>query len=253
MPSSPTDRDTVALPYSLGAKAAAEALGTFWLVLGGVGAAVLAGEEIGFAGIALAFGLSVLTAAYAVGHISGGHFNPAVTLGLAIAGRCSWREVPVYIGTQLVAALVAAATVLAIASGGPGFSLAESGLAANGYGDASPGGYVLWAAAVTEIALTAVFVLVILGATDTRAPRGFAPLSIGLALTLVHLISIPVSNTSVNPARSFGPAVLSGGTALEQLWAFVVFPLAGAALAGLVYGGLFGDRRTAALADTTRA
>ncbi|WP_370247898.1 aquaporin Z [Nocardioides sp.] len=214
---------------------AAEAVGTGWLVLAGCGAAVVAGDEIGPFGIALAFGLSVLTAAAALGHLSGGHFNPAVTLGLAVARRVPWREVPGYVVAQLVGATVGALTLLAIASGRPGFSAAD-GFATNGWGAGSPDGYVLAAVALAEIVLTAVFVLVILGVTDDRAPRGLAPVAIGLALTLIHLVSIPVDNTSVNPARSLAPALVTGGDALGQVWLFLLAPLAGAALAGLLAG-----------------
>ena len=234
---------------------AAEFLGTFVLVLGGCGSAVLAASflsddgvplGIGFAGVALAFGLTVLTMAYAVGHVSGGHFNPAVTVGLAAGGRFSWRDAPAYIVTQVVGAIAAAAVLLVIASGQAGFSASESGFASNGYGERSPGGYGLLAALVVEVVLTAVFLYVILGVTDTRAPKGFAPLAIGLALTLIHLVSIPVTNTSVNPARSIGPALFAGSEALGQLWLFLVAPVAGALLAGLTYGLLLGRPAPAA-------
>lgn len=238
--------------YPMSARLAAEFFGTYVLVLGGVGAAVLAGDQIGNAGIALAFGLGVLASAYAVGHVSGGHFNPAVTVGVAVAGRISWRDVPAYVVTQVVAAVAGAATVLAVAQGRADYRLSQ-GLGTNGFGAESPGGYAWWAAAVVEVVLTAVFLLVILGATGTDAPRGFAPLTIGLALTLVHLVSIPVDSTSVNPARSFGPALLSGGTALGQLWVFVVFPLLGAAVAGAVHGRLLGRREVASMQDAERA
>ena len=217
----------------------AEFLGTFWLVFAGCGAAVLASSfpevGIGFLGVALAFGLSVLTMAYAVGHVSGGHFNPAVTVGLAVGRRFAWREVPAYVITQVVAAIVAAFVLWVIASGKDGFDASESGFASNGYGDHSPGGYSLLACLVTEVVLTAFFLYVILGSTDTRAPRGFAPIAIGLSLTLIHLVSIPVTNTSVNPARSIGPALFAGGDAISQLWLFLVAPLAGAAIAGVTY------------------
>lgn len=227
----------------------AEFLGTFVLVLGGCGSAVLAATfltadgtslGIGFVGVSLAFGLSVLTMAYAVGHVSGGHFNPAVTLGLAAAGRFAWRDTLAYIGIQLVGAIAAAAVLLVVASGRESFSASESGFATNGYGDRSPGGYGLLAALVIEVVLTAVFLYVILGVTDTRAPKGFAPLAIGLALTLIHLVSIPVTNTSVNPARSVGPALFAGGEALGQVWLFLVAPVAGALLAGFTYAVLLG-------------
>ena len=229
-------------------KLAAEFLGTFVLVLGGCGAAVLAANfpdadtntlGIGLLGVSLAFGLTVVVMAYAVGHLSGGHFNPAVTLGALAAGRVSSRDVAPYIATQLVAAVAAGGVLLVIASGQAGFSATESGFASNGYGDLSPGGYTLLAAFVTEVVLTAIFLFVILGATDTRAPKGMAPLAIGLALTLIHLVSIPVTNTSVNPARSFGVAVFAGSDALSQLWLFIVAPVLGAVVAGVTYKLLF--------------
>ncbi|MCM3905484.1 MAG: aquaporin Z [Pyrinomonadaceae bacterium] len=217
----------------------AEFLGTFLLVFGGCGSAVLAAAfpevGIGLVGVSLAFGLTVLTMAYAVGHISGGHFNPAVTVGLCTARRIPAVDVVPYIIAQLVGAIAAAALLLLIASGKPGYSLAVNGLAANGYGEHSPGGYSLLAAFVAEAVLTFFFLLIILGTTESRAPHGFAPLAIGLALTLIHLISIPVTNTSVNPARSLGPAVFVGGWALTQMWLFWVAPLLGAILAGLLY------------------
>jgi aquaporin Z len=230
--------------YTMQQRLAAEFFGTFWLVLAGVGSAVLAAGVpdvgIGYAGVALAFGLAVLTMAYAVGHASGGHFNPAVTLGLAVARRFGWRDVLPYLGTQLAAAVVAALVLLLIANGVDGFSAAESGFGTNGYGDRSPGGYSLLAVLVTEVVLTAMFLYVILGATDTRAPKGFAPIAIGLALTVIHLMSIPVSNTSVNPARSTGPALFAGIDAVEQLWAFWLAPVLGAMIAGATYALLFG-------------
>lgn len=228
---------------------AAEFVGTFWLVFAGCGSAVLAAGfvstddvhlGIGFLGVALAFGLSVLTMAYALGHISGGHFNPAVTVGLATAGRFGWRDVVPYIGVQVVAGVAAAAVLYAIASGRDGFSASGSGFASNGYGDLSPGGYSLLAAAVAEVVLTAFFLFVILGATDTRAPRGFAPIAIGLALTLIHLVSIPVTNTSVNPARSIGPALFAGPDAIGQLWLFIVAPVLGAVIAAVLYTAVLG-------------
>ncbi|NHC14827.1 aquaporin Z [Motilibacter deserti] len=218
---------------------AAEFLGTFWLVLGGCGAAVIAAGVpdvgIGLLGVSLAFGLTVLTMAYAVGHISGGHFNPAVTVGLTLARRFERRDVLPYVVTQVIAAVAAAGVLAAIANGRPGFSVDESGFAANGYGDHSPQGYSLTAALVTEIVMTAAFLFVILGVTDRRAPKGFGPLAIGLALTLIHLVSIPVTNTSVNPARSTGPALILGDWAIEQLWLFWLAPLLGAVIAGLAY------------------
>lgn len=223
---------------TLAHKLGAEFLGTFWLVLGGCGSAVLAAAfpelGIGFVGVSLAFGLTVLTMAYAVGHISGGHFNPAVTIGLWAGGRFSVGEIIPYWIAQVVGAIAAAAVLYIIASGAEGFDLA-AGFASNGYGEHSPGGYGLAAALVVEVVLTFFFLVVILGSTDQRAPAGFAPLAIGLALTLIHLISIPVTNTSVNPARSTGPALFVGGWAMAQLWLFWVAPLVGGAIGGLVY------------------
>jgi aquaporin Z len=216
----------------------AEFLGTFWLVLGGCGSAVLAagfpGLGIGFAGVALAFGLTVVTMAYAVGHISGAHFNPAVTLGLWVGGRIPAGDILPYWVAQVLGATAAAAVLYIIASGAAGFSL-DGGFAANGYGDHSPGGYSMMAALVAEIVLTAFFLIVIMGATDGRAPAGFAPLAIGLSLTLIHLISIPVTNTSVNPARSTSQALFAGEWAMGQLWLFWVAPLVGAAIGGFIY------------------
>jgi aquaporin Z len=217
----------------------AELIGTFWLVLGGCGSAVISAHYpdigIGAVGVALSFGLTVVTMAYAVGGISGGHFNPAVTAGLWAGGRFPARDIPAYVGAQLVGAVIAAIVLLLIAEGQPGFSLMAHGLAQNGYGSGSPGGYSLAACALSEVVMTASFLMVILGATDRRAPIGFAPLAIGLALTVIHLVSIPVTNTSVNPARSTGPALIVGGLALQQLWLFWVAPIAGAILSGLVY------------------
>ncbi len=227
-------------------KLVAEFLGTFWLVLGGCGAAVLAagfiGDDgfplgIGFLGVSLAFGLTVLTGAYAFGHISGGHFNPAVTLGLFAAGKAEGKDVLPYIVTQVLGAIVACGVLAVIANGMPGFDLVESGFATNGYGDASPGGFDLTAGLVSEVVMTFVFLLIILGATRHDLPGGFAPIAIGLGLTLIHLISIPVTNTSVNPARSTGPALFVGGTAISQLWMFWVAPIIGGVLAGVVYKG----------------
>ena len=224
-------------------KFTAELLGTFWLVLGGCGSAVIAAKfpdvGIGLVGVALAFGLTVLTMAYAIGHISGCHLNPAVTLGLWAGSRFDAREILPYWAAQVAGAIAAAVVLLFIASGAPGFDLAANGLAQNGYGDASPGHYSLAAGFLTETVLTAGFLLVILGATDNRAPSGFAPIAIGLALTLIHLVSIPVTNTSVNPARSTGPALLVGGVALQQLWMFWAAPLLGGLLGGIVYRTLF--------------
>ena len=224
---------------SLTKRMSAELIGTFWLVFGGCGAAVLAagfpGLGIGFAGVALAFGLTVLTMVFALGHISGGHFNPAVSVGLAVAGRFPARDLIPYIIAQLVGAIIAAGLLYLIATGKPGYDIAVNGLAANGYGPHSPGSYSLQSALLTEIVLTFGFLMVIIGSTDKRAPAGFAGIPIGLSLTLIHLISIPVTNTSVNPARSTGPALFVGGGAIDQLWLFWVAPIIGAALAGLVY------------------
>ncbi|MBY3035505.1 aquaporin Z [Rhizobium leguminosarum] len=215
----------------------AEFLGTFWLVFGGCGSAVLAAAYpelgIGFAGVAFAFGLTVLTMAYAVGGISGGHFNPAVSLGLTVAGRFPAARLVPYIVVQVVGAIAAAALLYLIASGKAGFEL--GGFAANGYGDHSPGGYSLLSALLIEVLLTMFFLIIILGSTSSRVPAGFAPLAIGLGLTLIHLVSIPVTNTSVNPARSTGQALFVGGWALQQLWLFWIAPLAGGALGGLVW------------------
>ncbi len=224
-------------------KLLAEFLGTFWLVLGGCGSAVIAAAfpnvGIGLLGVSLAFGLTVVTMAYAVGHVSGGHFNPAVTLGTVAAGRTSVGDAVGYIVAQVIGGITAAAVLAYVASGKPGFDLVSSGFAANGFGEHSPGHYALGAALVTEFVMTFFFLLVILGATHKRAPAGFAPLAIGLALTLIHLISIPVTNTSVNPARSTGPALFVGGWALEQLWLFWLAPIAGAIVAGLVHKTFF--------------
>ena len=215
----------------------AEMLGTFWLVFGGCGSAVLAagfpGLGIGFAGVALAFGLTVLTMAYAIGHISGCHLNPAVSIGLVVGKRFPASELLSYIIAQVLGAIAASGVLYVIASGRPEFSLA-GGFASNGYGAHSPGGYSLLAGFVAEVVLTAFFLLVILGSTDQRAPKGFAPIAIGLCLTLIHLVGIPVTNTSVNPARSTGPAVFVGGWALAQLWLFWVAPILGAILGGLI-------------------
>jgi len=222
----------------LGKRLAAEFLGTAWLVLGGCGAAVLAAAfpnvGIGLLGVSLAFGLTVLTMAFAIGHISGCHLNPAVSLGLCVGGRFPARELPPYVAAQVIGGAAGAAILYLIASGQAGFDV-SGGFASNGYADHSPGHYSLQAAAVTEVVMTFAFLFVILGATDARAPVGFAPIAIGLALTLIHLISIPVTNTSVNPARSTGVAIFVGGWALEQLWLFWVAPLVGAALAGVAY------------------
>ncbi len=216
----------------------AEFLGTFWLVLGGCGSAVLAAAfpevGIGLLGVSFAFGLTVLTMAYAIGHISGCHLNPAVSVGLLCGGRFAASELIPYVVAQVLGAIAGAFVLYVIASGVPEFS-AAGGFASNGFAEHSPGGYSLGAALVTEIVMTFFFLIIILGATDGRAPAGFAPIAIGLGLTLIHLISIPVTNTSVNPARSTGPALFAGGIALSQLWLFWVAPIVGAALAGLVY------------------
>ncbi len=229
---------------SISKRAAAEFIGTFWLVLGGCGSAVLAGAVplgIAFAGVSLAFGLTVLTGVYALGHISGGHFNPAVSVGLLVAKRFPGKDLVPYIIAQVAGAVAAAAVLYVIASGKPGYELGR--FAANGYGEHSPFSYALPAALVCEVVMTFMFLIVILGATDARAPKGFAGLAIGLALTLIHLISIPVTATSVNPARSTGPALFVGGWALSQLWLFWVAPIVGAALAGVVYPALAGEDR----------
>jgi aquaporin Z len=237
------------MQMSLLRRSLAEFLGTFWLVFGGCGAAVLAAAfpnlGIGFVGVALAFGLTVLTMAYAIGHISGCHLNPAVSVGLAVARRFSAKDLPAYIVAQLAGALVACSVLFVIASGKAGFDL-SGGFAANGYGAHSPGGYPLSSALTAEVVLTFMFLAIILGATDRRAPQGFAPIAIGLGLTLIHLIGIPVTNLSVNPARSTGPAVFVGGWAIEQLWLFWVAPLVGAALAGIVYPALSSENIPAA-------
>ncbi|MGE0745701.1 MAG: aquaporin Z [Rhodospirillales bacterium] len=221
----------------------AEAIGTFWLVLGGCGSAVLAAAfpqvGIGLVGVSLAFGLTVLTMAYAIGHISGCHLNPAVTLGLWAGGRCPTGDVVPYIVAQVIGGIAGAGVLYLIASGKAGFELA-GGLASNGYDDYSPGKYSLTAGLVCEVVMTFAFLFVIMGATDKRAPAGFAPIAIGLCLTLIHLISIPVTNTSVNPARSTGPAVFVGGWAIAQLWLFWVAPIAGGILGGAVYRWLAG-------------
>ena len=228
---------------SLLKRSTTELLGTFWLVLGGCGSAVLAASGIGVLGVALAFGLTVLTMAFAIGHISGCHLNPAVSVGMYVGGRFPARELPAYIIAQVIGGVLAAALIYFIASGKEGFDLAASGLASNGYGEHSPGGYSLAAGFVTELVMTAMFILIILGATDKRAPAGLAPIAIGLALTLIHLISIPVTNTSVNPARSTGPALIVGGWAIEQLWLFWLAPLLGAVIGGVAYRWLGNEDR----------
>jgi aquaporin Z len=229
---------------SLGRRAGAEFLGTFWLVFGGCGSAVLAAAfpnvGIGLLGVALAFGLTVLTMAYAIGHISGCHLNPAVSIGLAVGKRFPASELLAYIVAQVAGAIAAAGVLFVIASGKTGFDLA-AGFASNGYAEHSPGGYTLVACLTAEIVLTFMFLMIIMGATDKRAPQGFAPIAIGLGLTLIHLVGIPVTNLSVNPARSTGPAVFVGGWAVAQLWLFWIAPIVGAAIAGLVYPALAGE------------
>ncbi len=231
---------------SLSRRVIAEFIGTFWLVLGGTGTAVLAAGfpkvGVGFVGVALAFGLTLLTMAYAIGHISGCHINPAVTVGLFSGGKFPGSEVIPYIIAQVVGAILASTVLYVIASGAEGFSL-SAGFAANGYGAHSPGGYPLSSALVCEVTMTFIFIFVIMGALDKRVPAGFAPIPIGLVLTLIHLISIPVTNTAVNPARSTGPALFVGGWALQQLWAFWVAPLVGGALGGLAYRALAGEEQ----------
>ncbi|MEI6085108.1 MAG: aquaporin Z [Verrucomicrobiota bacterium] len=232
----------------LGTRVTAEFIGTFWLVLGGCGSAVLAagfpGVGIGLLGVSLAFGLTVLTMAYTIGRISGCHLNPAVSIGLVVGGRFPARELVAYIVAQVLGAIVAAGVLYLIASGQPGFSL-SGGFAANGFGEHSPGGYSMVAAFLSEVVMTFMFLIIILGTTDKRAPVGFAPIAIGLALTIIHLVSIPVTNTSVNPARSTGPALFVGGWAVSQLWLFWFAPILGAALAGLIYRVLFASEEDA--------
>jgi len=232
------------MQLSLSKRSLAECLGTLWLVFGGCGAAVLDAAfpslGIGFAGVALAFGLTVLTMAFAIGHISGCHLNPAVSVGLAVARRFPAKELPAYILAQVIGGIAGAGVLLIIASGKAGFDL-SGGFASNGYGAHSPGGYSLPACLTAEVVLTFMFLAIILGATDRRAPQGFAPIAIGLGLTLIHLIGIPVTNLSVNPARSTAPAIFVGGWAIDQLWLFWVAPIVGAALSGIVYSALFAE------------
>lgn len=227
-------------------KGMAEFLGTFWLVFGGCGSAVIAAAfpavGIGLLGVSLAFGLTVVTMAYAIGHISGCHLNPAVTVGLWAGGRFNARDIPLYVAAQVLGGVAAAFLLYYIASGNPAYDLATNGLAANGFDTASPGGYSIVSALIIEVLLTAFFLWIIMGSTDGRAPAGFAPLAIGLALTLIHLISIPITNTSVNPARSTGPALVVGGLALQQLWLFWVAPLFGGLLGGWLYYMVGADR-----------
>lgn len=227
-------------------RCAAEVLGTFWLVFGGCGSAVLAAAfpdvGIGLLGVAFAFGLTVMTMAFAIGHISGCHLNPAVSVGLCVAGRFKGSELVPYIVSQVIGAVLGALVLYLIASGKAGFDV-SAGFASNGYGEHSPGGYSLGAALLSEVVLTFMFLMIILGSTDKRAPAGFAPIAIGLGLTLIHLIGIPVDNLSVNPARSTGPALFVGGWALMQLWAFWVAPIIGAALAGVTYNWLGAEQK----------
>ncbi len=236
---------------SLGKRASAEFFGTFWLVFGGCGAAVLSAAfpnvGIGLLGVAAAFGLTVLTMAFAIGHISGCHLNPAVSIGLIVGKRFPVSDLPAYLIAQVAGAIAGAGVLYVIASGKPGFSVA-AGFASNGYADHSPGGYSLVACLVAEIVLTFMFLMIILGATDRRAPQGFAPIAIGLGLTLIHLVGIPVTNLSVNPARSTGPAIFVGGWALGQLWLFWVAPIVGAAIAGAAYPALAREPEAAPLA-----
>jgi aquaporin Z len=225
---------------------AAEALGTFWLVFGGCGSAVLAAAfpqvGIGLLGVSFAFGLTVLTMAYAIGHISGCHLNPAVSVGLVVGKRFPTSDLPGYIGAQVVGAILGAGALYLIASGKPGFEL--GGFASNGFAEHSPGGYSMMAALIAEVVLTFMFLIIILGATDSRAPQGFAPIAIGLGLTLIHLVGIPITNLSVNPARSTGPALFVGGWAIAQLWLFWVAPIVGAALAGVAYPMIAGQQKS---------
>jgi len=241
---------------TLGKRTAAEFLGTFWLTFGGCGSAVLAAAfpnlGIGFVGVALAFGLTLLTMAFTIGHISGCHINPAVTAGLVAGKRFPAKEFLPYVVAQVLGALAAAGVLYVIASGKAGFEL-SNGFASNGYAEHSPGGYSLVACLMAEVVLTFMFLMIIQGATDRRAPQGFAPIAIGLGLTLIHLIGIPVTNLSVNPARSTGPAVFVGGWAVQQLWLFWVAPLAGAAIAGIAYSALFGETEKAGKPEKARA
>ena len=220
----------------------AELIGTFVLVLGGCGTAVLDAKHVGVLGVSIAFGLTLLTMAYAIGHVSGCHINPAVTVGLVVAGRHDKKDLAGYIIAQIVGGVIAAAVIYLIARDHPGgYDLAKNGLAANGYGEHSPGGYGLTAALLTEVILTALLLFVVIGATDAKSPAGFAGIPIGLVLTLIHLVGIPITNLSVNPARSIGPAIFSGGWALEQLWLFIVAPLVGALLGAFAYRALRPD------------
>ena len=234
---SATADPAVPMPPTGNSRLGAETLGTFWLVLGGCGTAIYGGDRVA---IALAFGLTVLTGAYALGHISGAHFNPAVTVGLAAAKRFDWKDVPGYVVAQVVGATVAGAVLLLIANGVDGFE-ASGNMATNGYGDQSPAGFALWSVIIAEIVFTAMFLYVILGVTSKRATPAFAGLTIGLCLTLIHLVTIPVDGTSVNPARSLGVAWFGGGDALAQVWVFLLAPLLGAAIAGLTHALIVGE------------
>ena len=240
---------------NLSKRSLAEFIGTFWLVFGGCGSAVLAAAfpslGIGFVGVALAFGLTVLTMAFAIGHISGCHLNPAVSIGLVTGGRFSASDLPAYIAAQVLGACAASGVLYFIASGKTGFDL-STGFASNGYGVHSPGGYSLVACFIAEVVLTMFFLFIILGSTDRRAPKGLAPIAIGLGLTLIHLISIPVTNTSVNPARSTAPAIFVGGWALSQLWLFWVAPLAGGIIGGVIYRVLFAEETTSQPSEPIR-
>lgn len=233
------------MEYGSGRKFVAELVGTFALVLVGCGSAVLAGSKVGFLGISFAFGLTVLAMAYAIGHISGCHINPAVTVGVLAAGRMKLKDAVLYIVAQCIGAIAGAAVLWWVASGLPGYSVAANGLGQNGFGAHSPGGYPLVSALVFEVVFTALFLLVILGATSKQAPSGFAGIPIGLALVLIHIVGIPVTGTSVNPARSLGPALLAGGAALGQLWVFIVAPLVGAILAAIIWRVLAGREAVA--------
>jgi aquaporin Z len=231
-------------------KAIAECIGTFWLVFGGCGSAVFAAAfpdvGIGLLGVSLAFGLTVVTMAYAIGHISGCHLNPAVTFGLWAGGRFDAKDIPLYVAAQVIGAVIAAYLLFVIASGNADYSVATNGLAANGFESGSPGKYSLISGLLIELVLTAFFLWIIMGATDGRAPAGFAPIAIGMALTLIHLISIPITNTSVNPARSTGPALIVGGLALQQLWLFWIAPIVGGLIGGGLYKFLNGEGKSAA-------